>query len=91
MGSDREIYLHLTHLIFGVGVNRVFMPWFLCLSTVESVEWIRLDAMLVSYTQTNEDGEDEECPLILVTSREGDFTKVNFAAERSIKAFDLYS
>lgn len=42
---------------------------------VESVEWIRLDAMLVSYTQTNEDGEDEECPLILVTSREGDFTK----------------
>ncbi|KAG0504731.1 hypothetical protein M758_N022400 [Ceratodon purpureus] len=42
---------------------------------VESLQWVRPDAMLVVYIQTNEDGEEEECPLILVTSSEGDIAK----------------
>jgi hypothetical protein len=46
------------------------------LLTVESLQWVRPDAMLVAYTQTNEDGEEEECPLILVTSKGGDLAKV---------------
>jgi len=49
------------------------------LLTVESLLWIRPDAMLVAYTQINDDEEEEECPLILVTSRDGDLAKVKLA------------
>ncbi|KAG0574230.1 hypothetical protein KC19_VG245900 [Ceratodon purpureus] len=42
---------------------------------VESLQWVRPDAMLVAYIQTNEDGEEDACPLILVTSSGGDLAK----------------
>lgn len=47
---------------------------------MESLEWVRPDAMLVAYTQINEDEEEEECPLILVTSNDGDLAKVKLAS-----------
>lgn len=56
------------------------MPFLL---TVESLQWVRPDAMLVAYTQTNEDEEEEECPLILVTSRDGDLAKVKLDSDLS--------
>lgn len=49
---------------------------------MESLQWVRPDSMLVAYTQTNEDGEEEECPLIVVSSGGGDLAKVKLALGR---------
>lgn len=53
-----------------------FMLLLICV-TVESIRWVRPDGMLVAYTETNEDGEEVDCPLLLLASEVGDLAKVH--------------
>ena len=79
MRWDCDLSLHLSRFTYKADINVSYIDWLFFSLTVESLQWVRPDAMLVVYIQTNEDGEEEECPLILVTSSEGDIAKVKFA------------
>jgi hypothetical protein len=54
------------------------------LLTVESINWVRPDSMLVSYIHISEDAEEDDCPLLLLRSKNGDLAQEDGGLEGMI-------
>lgn len=51
---------------------------------VESINWVRPDSMLVSYIHISEDAEEDDCPLLLLRSKNGDLAQEDGGLEGMI-------
>lgn len=71
--------LHRTQLKFWhfyTLLNSLGSPWIHLLAAVDAIRWVRPDSIVIGYLRVNSEGEEDEYPLFVLNSRNGNLAQV---------------